>query len=104
MPSATGITSPADEPLRRQLGLGPPAAVVAGEAIAVGIFLTPAGMAKSLASPFWLLIVWLAVGAMTLRGAPCFGDLARRFPSAGGPYVYVREGFGPLAASLDGVL
>src|ERR1700689_2672057 len=102
MPSLTGIPSPPDEPLRRQLGLGSAAAVVAGEAIAVGIFLTPAGMAKSLASPFWLLIVWLAVGAMTLSGALCFGELAGRFPSAGGAYVYLRESFGPLTAFLYG--
>jgi APA family basic amino acid/polyamine antiporter len=97
-----GTSSPPDEVLRRQLGLGSAAAVVAGEAIAVGIFLTPAGMAKSLGSPFWLLVVWLAVGAMTLSGALCFGELAGRFPSAGGAYVYLREGLGPLTAFLYG--
>jgi basic amino acid/polyamine antiporter, APA family len=102
MTSVPGITAPSEEGLRRQLGLGSAAAVVAGEAIAVGIFLTPAGMAKSLASPFWLLIVWLAVGTMTLCGALCFGELAGRFPSAGGPYVYLRESFGPLTAFLFG--
>jgi len=95
--------SPAkNQDLRRQLGLGSAAAVVAGEAIAVGIFLTPAGMAKSLASPFWLLVVWLAVGAMTLSGALCYGELAGRFPSAGGAYVYLRECFGPRTAFLYG--
>jgi APA family basic amino acid/polyamine antiporter len=88
--------------LHRQLGLGSAAAAVAGEAIAVGIFLTPAGMAKSLGSPFWLLIVWLAVGAMTLSGALCYGELAGRFPSAGGAYVYLRESFGPRTAFLYG--
>src|SRR5271156_4384221 len=102
MASVTGITPPPDEVLRRQLGVGSAAAIVAGEAIAVGIFLTPAGMAKSLASPFWLLIVWLAVGSMTLSGALCFGELAGRFPSAGGAYVYLRESFGPLTAFLYG--
>jgi basic amino acid/polyamine antiporter, APA family len=102
MASIIGIAPPSDQGLRRQLGLGSAAAVVAGEAIAVGIFLTPAGMAKSLASPFWLLIVWLAVGAMTLSGALCFGELAGRFPSAGGPYVYLRESFGHLTAFLYG--
>jgi len=102
MSSGTETTARSDEGLRRQLGLGSAAAVVAGEAIAVGIFLTPAGMAKSLASPFWLLVVWLAVGAMTLSGALCFGELAGRFPSAGGPYVYLRESFGPLTAFLFG--
>ncbi|HEY0701393.1 MAG TPA: amino acid permease [Candidatus Acidoferrales bacterium] len=88
--------------LRRQLGLGSAAAAVAGEAIAVGIFLTPAGMAKALGSPFWLLVVWLAVGAMTLSGALCFGELAGRFPRAGGSYVYLHETFGPRSAFLYG--
>ena len=88
--------------LRRQLGLGSATAAVAGEAIAVGIFLTPAGMAKSLGSPFWLLIVWLAVGAMTLSGALCYGELAGRFPRAGGSYVYLHETYGPRTAFLYG--
>ncbi len=76
--------------------------MVAGEAIAVGIFLTPAGMAKSLGSPFWLLVVWLVMGAMTLCGALCYGELAARFPQTGGLYVYLREAFGPRLAFLYG--
>ena len=43
--------------LRRQLGVLAVTALVVGEVIAIGIFLTPAGMAHSLGSPFWLLIV-----------------------------------------------
>jgi hypothetical protein len=64
--------------------LGEPAvtALVIGEVIAVGIFLTPAGMARPLGSPLWLLIVWLAMGAMALSGASCYGELAARFPEA----------------------
>jgi len=77
--------------LSRQLGLGSAVAAVAGESIAVGIFLTPAGMARSLGSPFWLLMVWLAMGAMALSGAFCYGELAARFPAAGGGYIYLRE-------------
>jgi APA family basic amino acid/polyamine antiporter len=88
--------------LRRQLGLGSAAAAVAGEAIGVGIFLTPAAMAKSLGSPLWLLVVWLVMGAMTLSGALCFGELAGRFPRPGGSYVYLQEAFGPRTAFLYG--
>jgi APA family basic amino acid/polyamine antiporter len=88
--------------LRRELGLGSAAAAVAGEAIAVGIFLTPAGMAKLLGSPFWLLFVWLLMGAMTMCGALCFGELAARYPQAGGLYVYLREAFGPRIGFLYG--
>ena len=88
--------------LRRELGLGSAAAAVAGEAIAVGIFLTPAGMAKSLGSPFWLLAVWLFMGAITVSGALCFGELAARYPEAGGLYVYLREAYGERIAFLYG--
>jgi APA family basic amino acid/polyamine antiporter len=88
--------------VKRELGLGSAAAAVAGEAIAVGIFLTPAGMAKSLGSPFWLFAVWIIVGAMTLSGALCYGELAARYPRSGGSYVYLQECFGPRIAFLYG--
>ncbi|MFB3812595.1 MAG: amino acid permease [Terriglobales bacterium] len=88
--------------LRRQLGLGAATAAVAGEAIAVGIFLTPAGMAKMLGSPLLLFGVWVAMGVIAASGAVCYGELAARFPQAGGAYVYLRECFGHRAAFLYG--
>ena len=92
----------AEGALKRELGLGSAAALVVGEVIAIGIFLTPAGMAKSLGSPLWLLVVWLVMGAMALSGALCYGELAARFPEAGGGYVYLREAYGPRLAFLYG--
>ncbi len=88
--------------LERRLGLGAATAFVVGEVIGVGIFLTPAEMAKSLGSPFWLLAVWLFVGACAFCGALCYGELAARFPEAGGGYVYLREAWGPSLAFLYG--
>lgn len=88
--------------LKRQIGIRTATAMVIGEVIAIGIFLTPAGMAKSLASPFWLTIVWLLMGAMATCGALCYGELASRFPEAGGGYVYLREAFGRPIAFLYG--
>jgi APA family basic amino acid/polyamine antiporter len=88
--------------LVRQLGVGAITALVIGEVIAVGIFLTPAGMARSLGSPFWLLMVWLVMGGMALCGALCYGELAARFPEAGGGYVYLRRAYGPAVAFLYG--
>src|SRR5713101_3385470 len=88
--------------LTRHLGLAAVTALVIGEVIAVGIFLTPAGMARSLGSPFWLLVVWLIMSAMALCGALCYGELAARFPEAGGGYVYLREAYGPTVAFLYG--
>jgi APA family basic amino acid/polyamine antiporter len=88
--------------LRRQIGVRTATALVVGEVIAVGIFLTPAGMAKALASPMWLLVVWLAMGAMALCGALCYGELAARYPEDGGGYVYLREAYGPAVAFMYG--
>jgi APA family basic amino acid/polyamine antiporter len=88
--------------LKRQIGLRTATALIVGEVIAVGIFLTPSGMAKSLGSPLWLLVVWLLTGAMALCGALCYGELAARFPEAGGGYVYLREAFGRPVAFLYG--
>ena len=77
--------------LKRQIGIRTATAFVVGGVIGVGIFLTPAGMAKSLGSPLWLLVVWLTMGVMALCGALCYGELAARYPEAGGGYVYLRE-------------
>jgi basic amino acid/polyamine antiporter, APA family len=102
MATATPTTPASPQGLRRELGLASTTSAVIGGIIAVGIFLTPAGMAKALGSPMWLLLVWLVIGAMTLSGALCFGELAGRFPSAGGAYIYLKECYGRRIAFLFG--
>ncbi len=87
---------------RRQLGLPAAIAVVTGESIALGIFLTPAAMAKSLGSPLLLGLVWLGVASMALCGALSYSALAIRFPESGGEYVYLRAGYGEQVAFLYG--
>jgi basic amino acid/polyamine antiporter, APA family len=86
----------------RQMGVWAATAVVTGEAISLGIFLTPAGMARSLGSPALLAAVWCGMAFVTLAGALCFTELAVRFPQAGGEYVYLRHGFGRRVAFLYG--
>ncbi len=87
---------------RRQLGLPAAIAVVTGESIALGIFLTPAAMAKSLGSPLLLGLVWLGIALMAMSGALCYSELAIRFPESGGEYVYLRAGYGEQVAYLYG--
>jgi APA family basic amino acid/polyamine antiporter len=86
----------------RRLGLAAATSAVAGQVIAVGIFLTPASMARTLASPAWLLGAWLLMGGMALAGALSYGELASRFPEAGGGYIYLRETYGRRLAFLYG--
>jgi basic amino acid/polyamine antiporter, APA family len=87
---------------KRQMGLAAAVAIVTGESIALGIFLTPAAMAKSLGSPALLAAVWCGMALMALAGALCYSELAVRYPVAGGEYVYLREGYGPRVAFLYG--
>ncbi|HEV2446203.1 MAG TPA: amino acid permease, partial [Candidatus Sulfopaludibacter sp.] len=89
-------------PPQRQMGVWAATAVVTGEAISLGIFLTPAGMAKSLGSPALLAGVWCGMSVMTLAGALCFTELAVRNPQDGGEYLYLRRGFGRHVAFLYG--
>jgi len=70
--------------------------------VGVGIFLTPAGMARGLASPALVFLVWAFMGGTAFCGALSLGELAARYPEAGGNYVYLREAYGPWLAFLYG--
>jgi APA family basic amino acid/polyamine antiporter len=96
---AAATTAPST---KRQMGAWAATAVVTGEAISLGIFLTPAGMAKSLGSPALLVAVWCGMAVVTLAGALCFTELAVRNPEDGGEYIYLRRGFGRQVAFLYG--
>ena len=84
------------------LGLWSATALVVGHTIGVGIFLTPAELIGALGSPALTFGLWLACGALVLAGAFTFGELAGRYPQAGGPYVYLRQAWGERVAFLYG--
>src|SRR5580700_7273355 len=78
----------------RPLGPFHVAAVAVGAIIGVGIFFTPATLARAVPSPGWVLGLWVLGGVATVTGALVFADLGARWPHAGGIYVFLREGFG----------
>jgi len=84
------------------LGLWSATALVIGHTIAVGIFLTPAELIGAVASPALTLGLWIVCGVLVLAGAFTFGELASRYPRAGGLYVYLREAWGERIAFLYG--
>jgi APA family basic amino acid/polyamine antiporter len=89
-------------PAPRPLGFWSATALVVGHTIGVGIFLTPAELIGALASPALTFGLWLVCGLLVLAGAFTFGELASRYPRAGGTYVYLREAWGPRVAFLYG--
>src|SRR5687768_18295188 len=91
-----------DSRLVRRLGLWSSVGIVIGVTIGSGIFRTPAGIAARVPDPAWMLAVWLIGGLISLCGALSVAELAAALPQTGGWYVYLREGWGRLAAFLFG--
>jgi APA family basic amino acid/polyamine antiporter len=89
-------------PGRARIGVWAATALVISHTVAVGIFLTPAELIGAMASPAWTFALWTLGGAAVLAGALSFGELASRFPQAGGLYVYLREAWGPRVSFLYG--
>jgi basic amino acid/polyamine antiporter, APA family len=87
---------------RRLIGLVDATALVVGSMIGSGIFIVSAESARLTGSAGRLLAVWALAGALTLLAANACAELATMFPRAGGPYVFFREAFGPLAGFLYG--
>lgn len=88
--------------LVKSLGLFSATAIVMGSMIGSGIFIVPAEMSRTLGSPALLMAAWLVTAFMTIVGALSYGELAAMMPKAGGQYVYLREGLGPVWGFLYG--
>ncbi len=76
--------------------------LVMGSCIGSGIFMTPSGVAKAIPYAGLLIPVWILGGIITLSGALSYGELAARFPQAGGVYVYLKEAYGSAVAFMFG--
>lgn len=77
-------------------------AMVVGIIIGSGIFRVPPSIAATSGSVGGLALVWIGGGIITLFGALSTAELAAMFPHSGGPYVYLREAYGPALAFLFG--
>ncbi|HQU82827.1 MAG TPA: amino acid permease [Pyrinomonadaceae bacterium] len=86
----------------RGLGLLDSTMIVAGSMIGSGIFIVSADISRQVGSPFWLIVVWLVTGFLTMVGALSYGELAAMMPKAGGQYVYLREAYSPFWGFLYG--
>lgn len=104
MSDATSIDPTEPKSLPRVLGLFDATAMVVGSIIGSGIFLKVGNVDKALMAWGFLpiIFVWIFVGLVTLCGSLALAELAAMYPSAGGPYLYLREAYGRLPAFLWG--
>jgi len=88
--------------LVRGLGLWSATAIVIGDTIGTGVFLVSSDMARAVGSAALVIVAWILGGFIVLLGALCYAELGAAFPKAGGPYVYLGRGLGPLWGFLFG--
>jgi APA family basic amino acid/polyamine antiporter len=88
--------------LVRGLGLWSATAIVIGDTIGTGVFLVASDMARIVGSSTLVVAAWIVGGFIVLFGAFCYAELGAAFPKAGGPYVYLGRGLGPLWGFLFG--
>ena len=86
--------------LDRVLGASHATAIVVGTIVGSGIFLVPAEMMQAAGSAKLVYLAWLVGGLLSFFGAITYAELGAMKPQAGGEYVYIRDGYGPLAAFL----
>ncbi len=88
--------------MEKKLKLWDAIMLVMGSMIGSGIFIVSSDMMRNLGSGFWLIVVWIITGIMTVAAAISYGELSAMFPKAGGQYTYIKEIFGKLTGFLYG--
>ncbi len=100
VPHGVSNLAPSRPELSRDLGVSQASAVVVGTIIGSGIFLVPAEMMKAVGSAKLVYLAWIVGGLLSFFGALTYAELGAMKPQAGGEYVYVRDGYGPMAGFL----
>jgi APA family basic amino acid/polyamine antiporter len=101
--SSGAVAAPAMQMhLRRSFRVRDGVALIVSNVIGVGIFTTPAFIAKQVPNPSVMLALWVIGGALALCGALSYAQLGRMWPAAGGEYIYLSRAYGPTAGFLSG--
>ncbi len=87
--------------LERDLGLFAVIAISIGAMVGSGIFILP-GLALKTAGPA-VILAYLLAGLLVLPAALSKSEMATAMPEAGGTYIYIERGMGPLLGTIAGV-
>lgn len=88
--------------LIRGLGVWAATAIVIGAMIGQSVFLVASDMSREVGSTTKVLVAWIVGGVVVLFGALCYAELGAAMPEAGGDYIYLSRGIGPVWGFLYG--
>ncbi|MGE0363978.1 MAG: APC family permease, partial [Vicinamibacterales bacterium] len=92
----------ADDQQLRGIGLWGADALVVGNVIGSGIFLTTGVLVAELPSTTLVLAAWAAGGLLVMAGGLTYAEMGSMYPRSGGLYVYLSEAYGPTWGFLFG--
>ena len=87
---------------KKNLGIKESNAIVISRIIGSGIFRTPAPIMALVGCTSLFGLVWVLGGIITIFGAVVYAELTAMIPKSGGPYVFLKEAYGPYIAFLRG--
>ncbi|XP_077530942.1 Y+L amino acid transporter 2-like [Haemaphysalis longicornis] len=87
--------------LKRDMGLFSAVAVVVGNCIGAGIFITPSTVFLDAGSVGVDLLIWIAAGVASIIHGLCVAELGAMLPAAGGPLEYVSVGVKSMGRAAD---
>ena len=87
---------------KRNLGIIESTSIVVSRIIGSGIFRTPAPIMALVGCTSLFGLVWVLGGIITIFGAVVYAELTAMIPKSGGPYVFLKEAYGPYIAFLRG--
>src|SRR5215469_2103000 len=100
--AGAGAAPAVSNQLRRTFRVRDGVSLIISNVVGAGIFATPAYIAKLAPQPGIMLALWIAGGGLALAGAFSYAQLSRRWPAAGGEYIYLSNAYGPTAGFLSG--
>src|SRR6476660_6566424 len=83
---------------KNKLGLFDFTMIVVSLVIGMGIFRTPANVAKESPTPLIFFVIWLAGGLVALCGALTYAEIGSRLPVMGGYYKVFSYAYHPSIA------
>lgn len=82
--------------LKRKVGLFSGVALIVGNMIGSGIFISPGGVLQRSGSVGLALVMWAACGLLAILGSLSYAELGTLIPKSGGEYSYLIDGLSPL--------